>query len=508
MSQEVVDEKEKAGIFDSSITQFQTVEMVKFLLDSSLKITTNTIRLAIEVGNLDILKFFCESKQIPIDQKLVVRAARNGHLHIIHYFESLFKPIFQQPTAVEECLMASLKGGHLKLVKYFVSIHQTFDQNTNSSNQSQSQYYYSKLAFFACLNGKIQVLKWLVEELKAPLDFCDELQRTPIFAASWLGDLEIVKYLVSKQVDLNVVNHDAQTPLMVAFYQRKLDVVKCLIESGKADLNVGDKLGQTLLFWACLQNSLDVVKLLVEHGCDLNLANMKGITGLWISCNAEHSEIVKYLISIPKCDTNKVNNEGNSPLWILSSKNNLELVKYLVENNSTGTSVDLNCSNNLGQTPLFISCFRGNLEIVKYLISKGAHKNKSDNQNQSPLFIACKENHLEIVQFLISNGADVNKPNNQGATLLFCAVNWNQIEIAKFLLEKTHIDKNKPNKDNQSPLSIAIQRGLTSMVQLLVSNGVEFRKSDKFGITPLELAKSFNRPDIVAFLSEKLSGKK
>ena len=65
---------------------------------------------------------------------------------------------------------------------------------------------------------------------KAPINFKDKWDRTPLHNAAWQGHIETVKFLLEKGADKSMKNEHQQTPLEVARVEGNTDVVE-LIES-------------------------------------------------------------------------------------------------------------------------------------------------------------------------------------------------------------------------------------------------------------------------------------
>ena len=53
-----------------------------------------------------------------------------------------------------------------------------------------------------------------------------------------------------------------------------------LLCDNKADVNVQDHDGDTPLHWAAIEGYLEICDLLIEHGADVNAVNIKGQTPL------------------------------------------------------------------------------------------------------------------------------------------------------------------------------------------------------------------------------------
>jgi hypothetical protein len=137
-----------------------------------------------------------------------------------------------------------------------------------------------------------------------------------LFNASKDGSLELVKYALEEEADIDFKYND-ENPLIYASLNGHLEVVKYLVEKG-ANIH-GDH--YLALKWASEQGHLEVVKYLAEHGADIH---DDGEDALRRAIVNGHLEVVKYLIE-----------QGDNiysfihELRQASEKGHLEVVKYL-----------------------------------------------------------------------------------------------------------------------------------------------------------------------------------
>ena len=95
--------------------------------------------------------------------------------------------------------------------------------------------------FIACQEGRVEVGKWSVEEVKAEVDRATKEGWTPLYVAAQMGYLKIVKCLVEKgKEDVGKTENDRCTPLEAArsnlrdqmSAQMSSQIVECLKEKG------------------------------------------------------------------------------------------------------------------------------------------------------------------------------------------------------------------------------------------------------------------------------------
>jgi ankyrin repeat protein len=85
------------------------------------------------------------------------------------------------------------------------------------------------------------------------------------------GRLKVVKFLVDHLgADVNAADKRVNTALTHAVMNGHLKVVKFLVDHLGADVNAADKRGNTALTHAVMNGHLEVVKFLVDRGADVN----------------------------------------------------------------------------------------------------------------------------------------------------------------------------------------------------------------------------------------------
>ncbi len=101
--------------------------------------------------------------------------------------------------------------------------------------------------------------------LKAGMDVnaVDKEGSTALMIAAEKGDIELARVLLQNGADVNARNRDGYTALMYAAYKGSAEVVELLLENN-ADVNARDKDGWTALRYAVLQGRNDIVKLLAK----------------------------------------------------------------------------------------------------------------------------------------------------------------------------------------------------------------------------------------------------
>ncbi|ELU09548.1 hypothetical protein CAPTEDRAFT_162895 [Capitella teleta] len=117
----------------------------------------------------------------------------------------------------------------------------------------------------------------------------------------------------------------------------------------------------------------------------------------------------------------------------------------------------------------------------------------------SLLSLAVVNNQEEIVKTLLNKGADMDKANNNDDTPLHLAAQLGLSEIAATLIS-ADCNINLYNGLRQSPLAVAVAAGQTAIVTLLIDAGADLDALDGERRTPLIVAAQLQYLDIVKLL--------
>ncbi|XP_067653728.1 uncharacterized protein [Haliotis asinina] len=116
--------------------------------------------------------------------------------------------------------------------------------------------------------------------------------------ACYGGDLDTVKLILSlKVLDINTRGQYSRTPVMAAAWKGQRDVVEFLVGRG-ADVSLVDKGGDNALHLSCMGGDLDTVTFVVSLGVlDINARDNFGRTAADIARNYRHQRVLDLLLS-------------------------------------------------------------------------------------------------------------------------------------------------------------------------------------------------------------------
>ena len=312
----------------------------------------------------------------------------------------------------------------------------------------------------------------------------DQLGDTVLIRASADGHEDMVKYLVSHGVALDIRNNKGETALIHAVWRGDENIVKYLVSNG-ASLDILNNEGETELIRAARNGEYDVVKCLIANGAALDIKNKKGETALilaveWILNNVED------LDSVGTDDM-----DGDIPWSLVTTDKNLDIVKYLV---SHGASLDIRDNN--GGTALIRAVTWYGDGVVEYLATQGAALDILNDEGETALILAARRGNENIVKYLVSNGASIDIEDMQGDTALICAAKNGAHETVKYLVsQETSLDSRNEKGDTKlALLCVALtqyhdngegmERDITEyvdVVKYLASHGLLLDIKNKYG---------------------------
>lgn len=356
----------------------------------------------------------------------------------------------------------------------------------------------------AAERGKMEVVRSLVEQLKATVDLKDRFGQTPLHRAAAGGYVEIVKLLVAKyRADVNAEAENGQKPLHHAAKGGYIEVVGLLVANFGADGNAKDKNGWTPLHWAAEIGHIEVVVLLLaKFDVDANAEAEDGGTPLHRAAEGGHVEIVRLLVAEFGADVDAKAEFGVTSLHLAAERGHVEVVMLLVAEFGADTNIK---DEHDGRTPLLRAAESGHVEIVKILLAESvADTNAEVEFGLTPLQQAAEGGHIGIVKLLAAEyRAKANVQNEHNSrTSLHRAAEGGHVEIVRLLITEFGADPNAQSEyDARTPLHKAAERGHIDVMRLLVVEfGADVNAKDNYGWTPLHRAAEGGHIEIVKLL--------
>lgn len=314
-----------------------------------------------------------------------------------------------------------------------------------------------------------------------------------LLAIPSLKDFTLVDYFVSKGLSLNDTDNNGNGAINYAAKKGNQKMIDQLIAKGLPYKNKNKNGGNAMIM--ATQggrrgyNSLDFFKYLEGKGVKPNVTTNKGQTPLH-NLAYSNKDIASLQYFIDKgVSLDQQNEEGNTPLMNASYRNSLDVVQLLAEKTK-----NINVQNKKGRTALTNS-LRNNPSVLTYLLQKNADVSIEDAKgNNLAYYLASAYNAKKEDEFLLKinllkeKGFDFTKPQKDGNTLIHLAADKGNLSLLKFL-KRFNINVNAKNKEGQTALQKAVMVAKKpEIVKFLLANGADKTVTTSFDETIYDLA--------------------
>eukprot|EP01041_Mallomonas_annulata_P010267 gene10267-21424_t len=278
------------------------------------------------------------------------------------------------------------------------------------------------------------------------LDF-DGIIISPIFVATYFRRKDIIKLLINHGADINGIQLYNNSILEIAsLIMSDYDIYQFLIDNG-ADINRRDHNGKSELLRACAANDKKAVELLINAGADINVKSESGLTPLTYSIlNDKVSPDILDLILEGRADVDGCigdEDDGFTLLHMTVHNGNVNLINKLLQ-----SGADINAVDKKGRSVLHY-LFWGKvgeytttsspevfISFLENLLDKGA-KIFGDNEGRSPLDpYYMRHFDSNIMQLLIDRSENnIEYRDHNGRSLLFRWASMRNLEAVKLLID-------------------------------------------------------------------------
>ena len=159
----------------------------------------------------------------------------------------------------------------------------------------------------AAKEGNIKAIKKFLKSTRMDINARDESGDAAIHYATGhfagpdadhiklVSHINIVKLLLKNNADVNLKDHNGDSPLILASYFCNMDMIQLLLDHS-ATVDLENNEGNNALHGS-VRCPLPVAKLLVENGVPLSQKNIEGKTPLALAKEVKNINMVSYLIS-------------------------------------------------------------------------------------------------------------------------------------------------------------------------------------------------------------------
>jgi ankyrin repeat protein len=384
---------------------------------------------------------------------------------------------------------------------------------------ARAHYDYRKPLYFAVRENRMDVVQFLLEYDRNPLDLW--VDDDPIEVARDRGYTEMEQLLANT---LETMFNASPKGEPVALSLRNHDVKRMreLLDADPELLGKGDRRSNQPIHWATMTRQLDALDELLRRGADINARRMDGARPIHLT-NGDYfyrgwrdvphnwpvapAQVMAYLkargaiIDLPTaCHTGDID----------------RVRELLGQDPSLANKVGEHEGYYLGAgAPLANAAAVGRMDIVQLLLDHGADPNLPEEQiapRGKALYSAVYHGHYDIAKLLLERGAFPNPPVESSGDALWVSREWRPDKRMEQLLlsygakpTTGHTGEDWPEDAHNwlriSPLHEAARKGDLQEARKLLDAGADLTARDEhLRSTPLAWAAKFGQLEMVEFL--------
>jgi len=372
----------------------------------------------------------------------------------------------------------------------------------------------------------------------------DHVGRTPLIVAAANGHLHMVKYLLSKSVDVSVKDQydhtaldeaihsrnayvidlissrggrlgaDAQRHMMVAVEGNDIEMVALLLRA-KLNPSGADMRQRTPLHLAVsLTGRLSIIQLLLVHGADLDARDGRGDSVLDYAIRARQQDVIGYITAYKNCD-----NDHKKMTFLRQvieeepyTRSRSASLEGLDTRSRSATLEGRSAERRQSAIPV--------MSPIPVVSASATSSNSTDSDVAvilpQLLCVAASQNETREMAFLLGvRPPDSIGEENESISLTDTDINIARTDLLQISLKGIRtVEQNGPGEqhqqmlhvnsidyDGRSPLLIAATNGSLEACKFLLDLGAEVNCVDRWGTTPLWCAVVFGSLDVVMLLT-------
>jgi len=214
---------------------------------------------------------------------------------------------------------------------------------------------------------------------------------------------------------------DLQTDLFDAIRAGDVERVRSLLTEDAGLLNRRNERGHTPVLIAQYHHKRDIVALLLSLEPELDLFD---------ACSVGRTERVAAILDAEPALLNAYNGDGFFPLGLAAFFGYPDTVSMLLRR---GADVTVVARNPMKVQALHAGAASRNFDVVQLLLDAGAPVNTAQQEGWTALHAAAQHGDVRMARALLAQGADPKQRNDQGASAIGIAAERGDADMLKVL---------------------------------------------------------------------------
>ena len=514
----------------------EDLELLEYLIENGSDIFSKTkhcgscFHLAAENEHFKICKALLQKHNFDIHATddsswtALHSAAWSGDLKFLQYLIENGRDIFSKTKDGRSCLHLAAERGHLKICRtllqnYNFDIYARDDSGMYVSHHAAwsgdlelFQYLIEKgsdifiktknnssCLRFAVKVGSLKICRMVLQNCNFHINARDDDGLTILQSAAWIGDSELLQYLIEYGSDVFSKTKNGRSCLHIAAEQGHLKICRVLLENYNFVVDERDDDGFAMLHSAALGGDLELFQYLIKNGSDVSTKTKNGRSCLHIAAEQGHLKICRVLLENYNFSVHETDDDGFAVLHSAALGGDLELLQYLIENGS-----DVFSKTKYGRSCFHIAAEEGYLKISRVLLQNyNFDVHERDDDGLAVLHNAALAGGLELFQYLIQHGGDVFSKTKDGRSCLHLAAEEGHLQICRVLLQNHNFDIHARDDDMFTVMLHAACSDDLELLEYLIQNGSDIFSKIKHDGSCLHLAAKSGHLKICKVLLQK-----
>ncbi|XP_062599299.1 uncharacterized protein LOC134260769 [Saccostrea cucullata] len=376
-------------------------------------------------------------------------ACSNGNLKQFEYELKMFLSNYQDKHLMRmdrdgfNLIHFACEGGNIDILKKLLLKGFKLDTTTYSGRTC---------LHIAALRKHLQVCEFIVSSQPNIMEFDDKRGGNVVHFAAEGGDVEILKYFISKDVNVKKTTKSERNILHIAVSNNREEMCEFIVETYPELLNTLDEEKWNPLHFAAATGNTEIFKLLSKHNLNVFDKTIVNDSVLHIACQKRKLEMCSFLVTTYPPLINFKNKKEWIPSFSAAAAGDVEILDLLKEKGSNENHHAYD-----SHTILHIASKYSNYEVCNRIVNlypEMVHATTARGWNALHMLAAGPQNSeksedegIKIFNLLVFHQADVMKKTKNGSSVLQLACKNKKNSLCEHILNNYKALLNIPGID-------------------------------------------------------------